>query len=174
MSLDNPNGIESSVSKNTKQRRTFLKRASATTLIASLPLNSSWAAIGGTGCSVSGNLSGNLSRDCGAAGLSGMSPEWWLANLDDVQKDRMWSDIFGGSRPPFDTGRNGNTLVKNILTDTTHIDAILLAAYFNARDGLYGTLTVGPEVYVSGLYDQIINAEVTESEMINAIESTYM
>jgi hypothetical protein len=37
VSLGNPNGIESLVSKNTKQRRTFLKRASAGAAIASIP-----------------------------------------------------------------------------------------------------------------------------------------
>jgi hypothetical protein len=48
MSLDNPNGIESSVSKNSKQRRTFLKRATAGAVIASIPGRSAWAGIGGS------------------------------------------------------------------------------------------------------------------------------
>jgi hypothetical protein len=172
MSLDNPKGIESSVSKNTEQRRSFLIKASAVSVVASLPLRSSWASVGGTGCSVSGNLSGNLSRDCSTAGLSGKSPAQWLNDLGKNQKDRSWSNIFGTARLPFKASRDGNTKVRDILTDTNHIDAILLAAFFNGRAGLYGTLTVGNRPYVRGLYDQINNG-VTKSEMIAAIESTY-
>jgi hypothetical protein len=48
MSLENPNRIESSVSKNTKQRRTFLKRATAGAVIASIPGRSAWAGIAGS------------------------------------------------------------------------------------------------------------------------------
>jgi hypothetical protein len=48
MSLGNPNGIESSVSKNSKQRRTFLKIASAGAAIASIPGHSAWAGIAGS------------------------------------------------------------------------------------------------------------------------------
>jgi hypothetical protein len=43
MSPNNPNEIESSVSKNTKQRRIFLKRATAGAVIASIPGRSAWA-----------------------------------------------------------------------------------------------------------------------------------
>jgi hypothetical protein len=48
MSLENPNRIESSVSKNTTQRRTFLKRATAGAVIASIPGRSAWAGIAGS------------------------------------------------------------------------------------------------------------------------------
>jgi hypothetical protein len=172
MSLDNPNGIESSVSKNTEQRRAFLIKASAVSVVASLPLRSSWASVSGTGCSVSGNLSGNLSRDCSTARLYGKSPGQWLDDLSSEQKNRLWSDIFDISRLPFGTDRDGSTKVKNILIDTYHIDAALLAAFFNAEASLYGALTVGNEDYVRGLYDQIDNG-VTRSDMIAAIESSY-
>jgi hypothetical protein len=56
MSLDNPNGIESSVSKNTKQRRIFLKRATAGAVIASIPGRSAWAGMAGS-IVASGNAS---------------------------------------------------------------------------------------------------------------------
>jgi hypothetical protein len=56
MSLDNPNGIESLVSKNTKQRRIFLKRATAGAVIASIPGRSAWAGINGS-IVASGNAS---------------------------------------------------------------------------------------------------------------------
>jgi hypothetical protein len=48
MSLNNPNGIESSVSKNTKQRRIFLKKATAGAVIASIPGRSAWANMTGS------------------------------------------------------------------------------------------------------------------------------
>lgn len=48
MNLDNPNGIESSVSKSTKQRRTFLIKATAGAAIASIPGRSAWAGIAGS------------------------------------------------------------------------------------------------------------------------------
>jgi hypothetical protein len=174
MSLDNPNGIESSVSKNSKQRRSFLIKTSAVTVVASLPLRSSWAAGGASGCSsVSGNLSGNVSQNCTTTNaMQGKSPSVWSSDLDNDKKNKRWRNIFGTSRPPFDTSSGGSTKVKEILGNPSHIDAILLAAFFNAEAGLYGTLTVGNEDYVRGLYDQINNG-VTESEMIAAIQSTY-
>ncbi|WP_293748547.1 hypothetical protein [uncultured Paraglaciecola sp.] len=48
MSFDNPKGIGSSVSKNTTQRRTFLKKATAGAVIASIPGRSAWAGIAGS------------------------------------------------------------------------------------------------------------------------------
>jgi hypothetical protein len=59
MKTENLNGTESSVSKNTKSdvRRTFLKRATASAVLTSLPIHSVWGAV----CTVSGAMSGNLS-----------------------------------------------------------------------------------------------------------------
>jgi hypothetical protein len=171
MSLDNPNGIESSVSKNTKQRRTFLKRASATTLIASLPLKSSWAVGGGNGCSVSGNLSGNLSRDCSTSGITGLAPSQWLsANPSDNELNNQWLSIF--TAVPFDSGNSDSDLVSTILATAT-LDAALLAAYLNAKNGHYGSLTLSAVDYGNGLYQQVSSGAVTQNEMLAAIESTY-
>ncbi len=52
------------------------------------------------------------------------------------------------------------------------LNAALLAAYFNAKDGFYGALTVSPSDYANGLYAQVNNG-VSEAQMLNAIESTY-
>ena len=48
MSLDNLSSKESSASKNTTQRRTFLKRTAAGVVIASIPGRSAWAGIAGS------------------------------------------------------------------------------------------------------------------------------
>jgi hypothetical protein len=98
MSLDNPNGIESSVSKNTKLRRTFLKRASAGAVIVSIPGKSVWAN-GITGSIVaSGHGSDWNDGKCTAL----LSPGFFKGNghNDDWSgmHDDSFSLIFGG--PP--------------------------------------------------------------------------
>jgi hypothetical protein len=75
MSLDNPKGIEASVSKNTEQRRKFLIQSSAGVAITILPAQSVWGA-----CNTSG-LSGG-SRSAGAVCIipyvtGGRSPGSW-------------------------------------------------------------------------------------------------
>lgn len=170
MSLENPKGIESSVSKNTKQRRTFLKRASATTVVASLPLSSSWASVS-NGCAVSGNLSGNLSRDCEPNQIIGQNPSYWKVN-GGADLALTWSDIFDKS--PLN-GANGTDTLLTIL-DTGDIDAALIAAYFNAQNGLYGPLEVANgAIYANGLNNQITDngGTVLLADMLAAIESTY-
>jgi hypothetical protein len=196
MSLDNPNGIESSVSKNTKQRRTFLKRASATTLIASLPLKSSWASVG-TGCSVSGNLSGNLSHQHDVCTINGLSPGGWHTRYrvghpheasNNAPKsgtvECSWNWVFD-NRAPFIHGPVGNNVeiwafLPNVGVPPyspggagENINTALVAAYLNANAGFYGQLIGTPEQYVQGLHDQITSGSITAAEMKAAIESTY-
>ena len=106
MSLDNPKGIESSVS-NTQPRRKFLKKASAGALITSLPAHSVW----GNTCSVSGAMSGNLSGTGGGGGpvcdqpelFEGRSPGSWKqffatgAVHSDIQKMHSMFSYVGES-----------------------------------------------------------------------------
>ena len=175
MDLENPNRAESSVAKNSKPRRTFLIKASAVTVVASLPLGSSWARDHGTGCSVSGNLSGNLSRGCEEFKLKGKSPDEWLEELHSNDKNIMWSTVFGGGRGRFGGGSDksiGWVLSKSSSTGQK-LDAALLAAYLNAANGNYGTLTVSAQEYVQGLYDQVRYNEISKSKMTGAIVSTY-
>ena len=74
----------SNVNKDIKtgmnSRRQFITKAAAGGVVAALASKTAWA--GGssaTGCSVSGNLSGNLSqaRDCSTANVKGESPYVW-------------------------------------------------------------------------------------------------
>ncbi|MCF2947729.1 hypothetical protein L0668_06405 [Paraglaciecola aquimarina] len=173
MSLDNPKGIESSVSKNTTPRRTFLKRATATTMVASLPLSSSWATGGGNGCAVSGNLSGNLSRECEPNQIIGKSPNYWKEpNNGGADLGLRWDDIFDKS--PLFSGNSGDTL--STLLSAGGINAAIIAAYFNAENGFYGPLDVANgAIYANGLNNQIIEngGTVSVADMLAAIQSTY-
>jgi hypothetical protein len=203
MNIENPKGTESSVSKNTKSdvRRTFLKRASASAVIASLPLKATWAGGAGTGCSVSGNLSGNLSRDCSTAQIDGRSPGGWHKYYKpgsnkyqadssipfDGTEECKWSFVFGLGRDPFlvssfdtdaelwwflpEIGDDGYSPTGS--AEYSNLNRHLVAAYLNAKSGKYGTLTVSAEDYVSGLYDQVTSGLVTQIQIKNAIKSTY-
>jgi hypothetical protein len=95
MSLDNPNGIESSVSKNTKQRRTFLKRASAGAVIASIPGRSAWAGIAGS-IVASGHGSDFNQGECTQL----LSHGYWknhTGNWNTISPDASFNTIFGGN-----------------------------------------------------------------------------
>ena len=94
MSLDNPKGIESSVSKNTKQRRTFLKRATAGAVIASIPGRSAWAGIAGS-IVASGHGSDWNGGECTQL----LSGGFWKNATDDdweVPTTTTFFDAFGG------------------------------------------------------------------------------
>jgi len=202
MKIEHPKGTESSVTKNAKSdvRRTFLKRATAGALIASLPLKATWAGGNGTGCSVSGNLSGNLSRDCSTAQIDGRSPGGWHKYYKagnkyqadssipfDGTEECKWRYVFGIGRDPFivlpfDTDAELWWFLPNIgkdgyspegSADYSNLNRHLVAAYLNAKSGKYGTLTVSAEDYVCGLYDQVTLGDVTPTQMKNAIKSTY-
>jgi hypothetical protein len=130
MSLDNPNGIESSVSKNTKQRRTFLIRATAGAAIASIPGRSAWAGIAGSivasghGSDFNQGTTTVLLDACGVLsdGISG------------TFKDYFGRDPIGGS----------DASVKGILegTDDPNSDkvnaAILIMLYNASNHGFSG------------------------------------
>jgi hypothetical protein len=94
MSLDDPNGIESSVSKNTKLRRTFLKRASATAVVGAIPAKSVWA----TGITNSIVASGHGSDFADGRDIELLSPCSILALLSanpDANLDLNFSQVFG-------------------------------------------------------------------------------
>lgn len=94
MSLDNPNGIESSVSKNTKIRRTFLKRASAGVIVASIPAKSVWA----NGITNSIIASGHGSDFANGREIELLSPCSILTLLrqtPDAGLDLNFYDVFG-------------------------------------------------------------------------------
>jgi hypothetical protein len=94
MSLENPNGIESSVSKNTKLRRTFLKRASATAVVGAIPAKSVWA----NGITNSIVASGHGSDFAHGVPIELLSPCSILAVLSENSNaglDLNFSQVFG-------------------------------------------------------------------------------
>jgi hypothetical protein len=94
MSLDNPKGIESSVSKNTKQRRTFLKRATAGAALVSIPGRSAWATVNGSVVA-----SGNGSNTTVGACIQLLSHGKWKTHLNEwgvVPTNETFSNAFGG------------------------------------------------------------------------------
>lgn len=94
MSLDNPNGIESSVSKNKNKRRTFLKRASATAVVGAIPAKSVWA----TGVTNSIVASGHGSDFANGRDMKLLSPCSILTILTanpDAHLDLNFLQVFG-------------------------------------------------------------------------------
>lgn len=100
MGLKKSNETELSVTSNSKPRRTFLKRASAGAILTSLPAHSVW----GNVCTVSGAMSGNLSRtgdqgSCEKPNLpAGRSPGTWGAltdpNYREDSKPNKFKSVF--------------------------------------------------------------------------------
>jgi hypothetical protein len=153
MSLENPNRIESSVSKNTTQRRTFLKRATAGAALASIPGRSAWAGIAGS----------IVASGHGSDFNNGACTNLLLANQfsrSDYSNEKF-RDIFGGN--PFNmsgavkpiTNSNGNISNHNIRgilewdlvssgpkpnrKGVNDINLVLIAIYLNAiNDGQLG------------------------------------
>ena len=61
------------------KRRSFLKKAGVTSLVLSLPSQSVW----GSSCTVSGNMSGNLSNPSQTGcRVTGKSPAYWRSMLE--------------------------------------------------------------------------------------------
>ncbi|MFT2090423.1 hypothetical protein [Paraglaciecola sp. 2405UD69-4] len=131
MSLDNPNGIVSSVSKDSKQRRVFLKRATAGAVIASIPARSAWAGIAGS------IVASGHGSDAQAGVCTVLSSKF---NASDYKKVSFES-VFGGI-PWNDNGAlrtNGDLTFKEILTTTNRhkkgvnsVNIGLVLMYLNA------------------------------------------
>ncbi|WP_158971615.1 hypothetical protein [Paraglaciecola sp. L3A3] len=157
MSLDNPKGIESSVSNNTKQRRTFLKRASAGAVIASIPGRSAWATIAGS-VVASGHGSNNI-PSTSVAPIALLSHGFWKQRL----------------HPTRNNGRRGSHRADNVafnsvftassITDTFYevltgsqdnVHFQMVAMYLNAK--YHGTLGINYPVVYNAYYSEATNA----------------
>lgn len=159
MNIDNPKGTEPSVSAQTKVRRTFLKRATAGAVIASIPAKSVWA----NGITSSIVASGHGSDWNGGNSIALLSHGIWKQRLDpDVTNGNngthsgdnvSFADVFHGN--PIEDGVGGtfgsdNTLF-NVLwgcdPDGTRnnewkgpgtVNCQIVAMYLNAK--YHGTL----------------------------------
>ena len=103
MSLDNHNEVGSSASDNSKIRRTFLKRASAVAVIATIPGRSAWAGIAGS-IVASGHGSDFQQGQCTTL----LSAESFTEGMYTNDK---FIDIFGGN--PFKMNGNVKPIINN-------------------------------------------------------------
>jgi hypothetical protein len=120
--LENGHNIKPETAK-VSARRKFLVKASATSLVATLPVKASWA-VGPVGAGISGNLSGNTSRADVAVVFNGRDPQAWTVAYDieaetsggvglhallpqssgiptkNLRLSAEWSAVFDLNRPP--------------------------------------------------------------------------
>ncbi|AMJ99170.1 hypothetical protein AVL55_14000 [Alteromonas macleodii] len=184
--------VNKDINKGMNSRRQFITKAAAGGVVAAIASKTAWA--GGhsaTGCSVSGNLSGNLSqaRDCSTANVEGRSPRTWKRvlggqeaqpTLENVTNFK-WKDVFGFGRSPFTCrDKSEKNIRKFLLTGWDHYDETneaLVVAYLNARSGLYplpnGTSESNARAYVQGLYDDIKSGVFQKADVVAAVRATY-
>lgn len=154
MSLENPKGIESSVSKNTVQRRTFLKRASAGAALASIPGRSAWATVNGS--VVASGQGSDFSQDVEIKLLS-----------HGIWKQRTHPTLNNGNRG---THRADNVAFNSVFTLSTISDTFhevlngsqqnvhfqMVAMYLNAK--YHGTLGLVYPIVKNALYPETSGA----------------
>lgn len=154
-------------------RRKFLVKGSAAALIVSLPAKSTWATTA-NGCTVSGNLSGNLSQACETMSISGLSPAAWKSagrdrGFRDELKAIKWNSIFSYS-PTGSEVSSGSNLWK-ILVKGSEVDKNLVAGYLNALYDKYPLSTdVTPEMYATMLEDEAMK---NQGALLDALSQTY-
>ena len=179
----------SNVNKDIKtgmnSRRQFITKAAAGGVVAALASKTAWA--GGssaTGCSVSGNLSGNLSNnhECNSTNINGLGPAEWKTILGDSSKraaegvsNVAWEDVFDIGRMPFGSNPDASRKIKSFLSDNDKLggNEALVIAYLNAKSERY-PLPAGKtaEKYVQELYDDI-GVVFTKEQFKRAVKATY-
>lgn len=185
--------VNKDINTGMNSRRQFITKAAAGGVVAALASKTAWAGGSGsaTGCSVSGNLSGNLSqaRDCTTANIEGKSPYKWKKVLNgskpqptsEAVTNFKWKEVFGQTRPPFGFSSKSEKNIRDFLISSRDYyyatNEALVVAYLNARSGLYplpnGTSESSARAYVQGLYDDIDNGVFLESDVVNAVRATY-
>ena len=181
--------------KNTESsnsRRKVLSGIALGIAVTSLRSKTAWAgSIGGaSGSSVSGNLSGNLSNalESNVSTISGKSPGYWKNVLNkrnhrlyDASANVKWGAVCGVTRAPFNSiggsySKIGDFIPQGRYNNLPHneINRHLVAAYMNAKNGLYPLATgVTAESYVTGLYDLVLNGVYSQEAISESIISTY-
>ncbi|WP_272995470.1 hypothetical protein [Paraglaciecola agarilytica] len=151
-------------------RRKFLVKGSAAALIVSLPAKSTWATTA-NGCTVSGNLSGNLSQACTTTNINGASPTAWLSASSEKSrlKGIKWKNVFSTSPTGNEVGRNSS--LYRVLKRGSEIDKNLVAGYLNAEAGFYPlSVDVTPADYALMLEDEAMN---DQGALLEALNQTY-
>lgn len=161
-------------------RRKFLVKGSAAALIVNLPAKSTWATTA-NGCTVSGNLSGNLSQACTTTTIAGVSPATWLqdaknnASLKSELQSVRWETIFNTSPTGSYVTKKGGVVHKphlyRVLWQGSDIDKNLVAGYLNAVYGKYPLSSdVTPEMYATMLEDEAMK---NQGALMDALSQTY-
>ena len=177
--------VDKDIRKDMNSRRQFITKAAAGGVVAALASKTAWA--GGssaTGCSVSGNLSGNLSNnhECNSTNINGLGPAEWKAILNDSSEraaegvsNDAWKDVFDIGRMPFGKNSDTSRKIRSFLNDNGKlvVNEALVVAYLNAKSERY-PLPAGKtaERYVQELYDDI-GVAFTKSQFKRAVKATY-
>lgn len=171
-------------------RRRFLRKAGVTSLVLGLPSQSVW----GTTCTVSGNLSGNVSDNHSHDNctITGKSPGYWhkLSRWPAEIQGFVWSDVFFNA--PFGTHADTGVAIPastplidfmpqdgsdSPVRGTQNLNMHLVAAYLNAYTGKYPLAPgVTAAAYVNDLYDEIDlvgPSSIAAADIKKAIEDTY-
>jgi hypothetical protein len=141
MNLENPKGSEPTVSAKTKVRRTFLKRASASVLISSLPAKSVWGACNTSG--VSGGSSTTATCELPIV-TNGRSPGFWgrfTSNFKGNFSDASFNDVFTSyAHESDDVIADAKCNLTQYLRDTTIVlsegNSVIPAATLNLYEAL--------------------------------------
>ena len=160
------------------KRRSFLKKAGVTSLVLSLPSQSVW----GSSCTVSGNMSGNLSNpNQTGCTVTGKSPSYWRSMLDPKDhglSNPKWRDIF--YREPFYTPSGTNydgKRFRRIIRDDSpqnEFNCCLIAAYYNALYGYYPLSGgVSAKSYVDGLCSEAHSSALAKQQIGDALLRTW-
>lgn len=178
--------INKDINKGMNSRRQFITKAAAGGVVAALASKTAWA--GGssaTGCSVSGNLSGNLSNnhDCNTTNIKGLGPSDWKDILGTRSErdsygvnNYKWKQVFG-ERLPIGGSKGGSDRLRSFLNKNGVLSTneALIVAYLNVKSGLYPPpIGQDAETYVQGLYDDVKHGlYYSEQRLIAAVEATY-
>jgi hypothetical protein len=119
----NKSSIKSSIDKRTKQRRTFIKRATASAVIASIPGRSAWAAMSGS------IVASGHGSDFNQGSRTMLFDSCQLAAVVTGR----YHDHFGSNQP---INGHGNPYAKDILEgndpDPNDVNAAMLIMLYNA------------------------------------------
>lgn len=161
-----------------EKRRSFLKKAGVTSLVLSLPSQSVW----GASCTVSGNMSGNLSNpnqtNCS---VTGKSPSHWRSIISQQNHglhNPRWKELF--TRQPFYTPSDENyddKRLRRILRNTdpaNEFNCCMIAAYFNALYGYYPlTSGISAQKYVDDLCTEAHSSSLKKQQIGQALLQTW-
>ena len=160
------------------RRRSFLKKAGATSLVFTLPSQSVW----GSTCMVSGNLSGNLSNpNQTQCVVRGKSPSYWRSALKPRTHglyNPKWRDVFYREPfyTPYDVNYDGKSF-RRIIKDesgSNDFNCCMIAAFYNAYYGYYPLSNgISAQQYVDNLSNEAHSSPYAKQQIADALRGTW-